>query len=379
MEWIEYGAWGRCVRLANAEVELVVTSELGPRIIRFGFVGEANEFAEFPEQRREDPNEWHIYGGHRLWHAPEAKPRSYAPDNAPVEIEARGGTVLASAPVEASTGIQKAIHLSLAANGPAASIVHLLTNRGLWEVTLAPWALSVMRTGGVAVVPQPAEEPGEGLLPNRALALWPYTDMRDARLNWGRHYIRMHQDPGVAQPVKFGLTASGGWTAYVNDGHAFMKSYAYRREAAYPDYGVCVECYTAADFLELETLGPLQCLAPGETAEYAEEWLLIREVDASSEAQIGATLAPHARQAVERICWASGRRADVRDGGGLLRVGSVAGGRGVRGGFAGGDLPRLLRGYGRGLGPGAGGRLWSRPEGGGERAGGGAGAAGRVL
>src|SRR5437867_3326516 len=50
MEWIEYGGWPRCVRLANERVELVVTTDVGPRIIRFGYRGGENVFAEFAGQ-----------------------------------------------------------------------------------------------------------------------------------------------------------------------------------------------------------------------------------------------------------------------------------------------------------------------------------------
>ena len=38
MERVEYGGWANCYRLHNDVVELIVTADVGPRIIRFGFV-----------------------------------------------------------------------------------------------------------------------------------------------------------------------------------------------------------------------------------------------------------------------------------------------------------------------------------------------------
>ena len=42
VEKIEYKGWHNCYRVSNGEVELVVTGDVGPRIIRFGFVGGQN-------------------------------------------------------------------------------------------------------------------------------------------------------------------------------------------------------------------------------------------------------------------------------------------------------------------------------------------------
>jgi hypothetical protein len=67
MQIINYAGWERCVRLSNGIVELVATMDVGPRIIRFGFIGGDNEFKEYPEMLgKTGGDEWRIYGGHRL-------------------------------------------------------------------------------------------------------------------------------------------------------------------------------------------------------------------------------------------------------------------------------------------------------------------------
>ena len=50
VERTEYKGWPNCYRVSNGEIELVVTADVGPRVIRFGFVGGQNVFKEFAEQ-----------------------------------------------------------------------------------------------------------------------------------------------------------------------------------------------------------------------------------------------------------------------------------------------------------------------------------------
>ena len=42
----DYRGWPNCCRLSNGLIDLIATTDVGPRIIRFGFVGEDNEFKE---------------------------------------------------------------------------------------------------------------------------------------------------------------------------------------------------------------------------------------------------------------------------------------------------------------------------------------------
>jgi hypothetical protein len=50
IETVEYGGWPNCIRLSNGEIELVATTDVGPRIIRLGFVGGQNLFKNYPER-----------------------------------------------------------------------------------------------------------------------------------------------------------------------------------------------------------------------------------------------------------------------------------------------------------------------------------------
>src|SRR5580693_4753334 len=137
-----YGRWPNCYRLANDSMELIVTTDVGPRIIRCGFVGADNEFKEYPEQLGKTGGEdWRVYGGHRLWHAPEHKLRTYFPDNSPVKLEQCDGAVRLVQAVETTTGIQKEIEVRLAPDAAQVTVTHRLRNVDSQPVILAPWAL----------------------------------------------------------------------------------------------------------------------------------------------------------------------------------------------------------------------------------------------
>jgi hypothetical protein len=271
--------------LSNGTVEVVVTSDVGPRIVRYGFAGAENILAELPDATlATDLGDFKPWGGHRLWVAPEAKPRSYAPDNAPLAVAFEGERAIRlTAPVEAATGIEKEIGLALDADGSGLTVSHRITNRSLWAIEAAPWALTIMRGGGTAIFPQePYISWDDYLLPARPFVLWHYTDLSDARWSVGKKLIRLRTDASASRPQKAGMLNKQGWAAYQLDDTLFVKRFAYREGAAYPDYGCNCETYTAGDFIEVESLAPLGRLEPGASAEHEERWTLFRDVKAGA-------------------------------------------------------------------------------------------------
>lgn len=195
-EKVEFMGWPNCLRLSNGKTELIIATDIGLRILRFGFIGEQNILHLEPLQLgATGGDDWRIYGGHRLWHAPEAMPRSYCPDNDPVQFIPIENGVTIIQPTEKTTGIQKEMDITLSYNRNYVTVVHRLTNRNLWAVELAPWALSVLSPGGMAVVPQePFGSADECLVPVRAVALWPFTRIGDPRWTWGDKYIFARHD-----------------------------------------------------------------------------------------------------------------------------------------------------------------------------------------
>ena len=283
---VEYGGWPNCYKVSDGNIELIATSDVGPRIIRFGFVDGANEFCEFSEQMGKiGGDEWRNYGGHRLWHSPESRARTYYPDNRPIEVEEIEGGIRLIQYTEPNTGIAKSIELVMDPGAGKVTVRHAMTNKSVWPLEFSLWALSVMAPGGVGIAPQTQEAHPEGLLPNRWLALWPYTDLQDKRLALGERFIILRQDANATGPCKIGVSVTDGWAAYANRGHLFLKEFEYVEDAAYPDGGVSVEIYTNNRMLELETLSPIMLVESGETVEHVEIWQLYRDVSLPEDAQ----------------------------------------------------------------------------------------------
>jgi hypothetical protein len=281
IEKTDYHGWANSYRISNSEVEAIVTGDVGPRVMRYGFVGGQNFFKEFQAQLgRSGEPDWQPRGGHRIWIAPEDPVKSYAPDNAPIEVDVSDDGLVATAPVEPLTGLEKRITVRMAAVGSQVEVAHRIRNAGSEPYRLAPWALSMMAQGGHGIhgFPSRGTHP-EMLEPTNPLVMWAFTNLADERWRLLRRHLVLRQDRGNAVPQKLGSFNRHTWGAYLLNGELFVK----RFEAAgapgdYPDFGCSFETFTNADFLELETLGPLATLAPGESLTHTERWTAFRGV-----------------------------------------------------------------------------------------------------
>ena len=52
----------------------------------------------------------------------------------------------------------------------------------------------------------------------------------------------------------------------------FREEEEFGSKKTYPDFGCSFETFTNNDFLEIETLGPLTKVLPGQTVEQVEHW-----------------------------------------------------------------------------------------------------------
>lgn len=267
--------WPDCVRVGNGVVDIVVPRAFGPRVMRLGFVDGPNLFKIFaPDPPGSPPAR--IRGGHRLWVAPEIPEITWVNDTAPVHVDVQADAVTATGSVEPASGLEKQMTITM--RGAAVQVRHKVTNRGSSPMLLAPWALTQMTPGGwgISAFPPKGEHPRD-LLPNGALVLWPYTDFTDPRWRLMRKYYALQQDPQRG-PNKTGGFLAETWGAYLLGDQLFIKRSTGIAGAPYPDMGCSFEVFTNQNMLELETLGPLVTLAPGEATTHEERWTLHRGV-----------------------------------------------------------------------------------------------------
>jgi hypothetical protein len=294
---VRYFGYEHNLRLDNGRVELIIPTEFGPRVMRYGFVGRSNVLAEISPASQSKPtpygDAWHIYGGHRLWVAPEHAERSYYPDNRPVRVERVERGVRVVQAVETHSGLEKSLSVELAPTGSHVVLRHRLLNRGCESLAIAPWSLSAMAPTGRAIFPHPPFVPHpDALAPARPLVLWPFTRMNDARFTWGDRFFSLQQDPRRKDAQKVGLYDPLGYMAYAIDGQLFIKRH-HPKPGAHADFGCNVQTFTNELFLELETLGPIVVLAPKQQVEHDEHWFLFDDVKlGTSEAELESALAP---------------------------------------------------------------------------------------
>jgi hypothetical protein len=280
VEKTEYKGWHNCYRVTNGEVELIVTGDVGPRIIRYGFVGGQNVFKEFSDQIGKTGEEkFQLRGGDRVWKAPEDPIATWAPDNVPVEIKETSNGLVARAPVEPLTNLQKEIEVSLAPSGTEVTVSHRITNHSLFTLEFAPWVLTMMAPGGTEITgfPPRGRHP-INLEATNPLVMWAYTNLADKRLTFTKKYLALHQDANNSEAQKVGLFNKDTWAAYLINGEAFVKRATADPSKTYTDFGCSFETFTNNEFLEIETLGPITKVAPGATVEQVEHWSLHRNV-----------------------------------------------------------------------------------------------------
>ncbi len=222
VEKVTWQGWSNCYRVTNGTVELIVTSDVGPRIMRYAFVGGQNLFKEFADQLgKSGEQKFQLRGGHRVWKAPEDPIATWAPDNVSVQVQ--------------------------------------ITPQGL-----------------IAFPPR-GKHP-EVLAATNPLVMWAYSDLSDKRWLFTRKYLSLRQDPANPEPQKLGLFNANTWAAYFVHGDLFLKRYQAEPDKTYPDFGASFETFTNAEFLELETLGPMTKVEPNGSVAHIERWSLVRNV-----------------------------------------------------------------------------------------------------
>jgi hypothetical protein len=297
---VTYGVYGNCVKLTNGLVELVASLDFGPRILHFSTCGKENmlynDIAKKPLAEKFDEfggDQLILYGGHRLWISPEIVPRCYHPDNVPVKCEEiENGIILYGAPEEKNQ-IQKIITVTLHPEKSAVNLRHEVKNLGLWDIELAPWCITMMDKGGKEIVPVTGRQ--TKYLPNRSITLWDYSCMNDSRVYWGKEFITITQDENMENAFKLGLNNEDGYAAYFNKGQVFLRYFEHEIDGFYPDNGCSYETYVNGVMVEMEVLGEMGVLMPGDSLTIDEDWELYAAdvVPSNDEAQIKEVLSKY--------------------------------------------------------------------------------------
>jgi hypothetical protein len=276
---ISFQGWNNCYGYENSHFKAIITTDVGPRVIHLSTASGENQFFVNEEVAGSSgSDEFVMYGGHRFWIAPESNERTYVPDNHPAKATIERNILSVTAPIE-PIGVQKTLTFEPVGDSNGIKVSHVLVNKSNEPIEIAPWGLSVMRSGGTAIIPLPPKALHTELLtPTLSFTHWGYTDITDARWGWGEQFLFLRQDEHIGNPQKIGIHSGQDWAAYLNDGNLFIKVAKYLPDVVYPDYGSHFEFFTNDYMLEIESLGALAVFEPGHQVTHVEYWSVFENV-----------------------------------------------------------------------------------------------------
>jgi hypothetical protein len=304
-----YRGWEDTHRLANGLVEARVVADVGPRVVELRCAGGANLFhVRDAEIGGSGEPVWRFRGGWRLWIAPERHATTYALDNARCATATPApGTLVVTGPPQPEASVRKTVALTIDATRPRLVVESRVANVGRAPVAFAPWSLAALRPGGRAFVPLDVGPP-EAFDAIRRVILWSYTRIDDPRYRFGDALVAVEHaavaDGPAPRPIapgrtsdesKIGVDAAAGWAAYLLDETLFVTRAVVERGPR-ADGGATLEIFSSRAFVELEHLGVLRDVRPGDAAVLREDWWLFEGVRlppaAAGLAAVGDALAP---------------------------------------------------------------------------------------
>ena len=269
---IEYKNFGKCVRFEENGMIVMVTIDVGPRIIYFGDK-QNNILKEDLERKVQVYNDaykdnWYLYGGHRLWKSPEDI-CTYVADNKPVSyrLNEHGGTFISNIDPK----FDYILDISIKKNN--VYIQNTIVSKSKNIESIAAWALTVMDIGGELTVN--LNKKMDELNPQQNLVIWPYTNIYDERIKISKEKLIIQQKSGL-EPLKLGLFLNTPEAEYSLKGMKFKCKFKEENSTGkYGDFMSNMEIYTSGDILEIEGLSSMRDLKCGESVTLYEEWSLI--------------------------------------------------------------------------------------------------------
>ncbi len=277
----KFGRFENCYECTIPQAKLVITSDIGPRIVSLE-TGKSGNILFIDSRESFGYMDWKIYGGSRLWVGPESMV-SYEPDNVPCKTKIDTDSITVT-----DEGQEKAIGKSMTVREKNGRFLigYSVRNNGPLPVEYALWSVTCVVPTGTVFFPWGSETPGWEM---KKIVYW--SSWIDHSTNVRSSQYEQTPDLFIVRPNgeegKVGTGGHGGYIGTTGKGYTFVKKFERDRLAEYPDDGCACECYTCKDFAELESLGPIRTIMPGASAGYEEEWIVKdAQVDVNDSAEI---------------------------------------------------------------------------------------------
>lgn len=200
--------------------------------------------------------------------------------------------------IEKTTGLQKEINIEMSSKDNKLELIYRIHNRTNWPIEFSVWPIAMMKRNGKVIIPFKKYKNwnSDGSIPLRSLVLWPYTNLNDKRFIWGKKYLIIKQKNNSNGPTKIGLFNDTGWEAYCLNDNLVIKKHSIKDSLKYPDLNCNTEIYIDGDYLELESLSPLEIVSPNNYLEHKEHFYLYKVSIGDSEDFIDKNILPITRR-----------------------------------------------------------------------------------
>ena len=290
-----YHGWPEAYIMSNGKVAAVVIPEIG-RVMQFGFVGEEGVFWENRalDGRVVDgqlvvwaSKDWVNFGGDKTWPSPEAdwsvftsrKGRRPPPafDGWAANVRVRGGTLTLITPADPFYGTFAERRIQLHSSKPEMTITTTYTREIGEPAWIGIWVITQLKEPAGLFAPLPKKS----IFPD-GFTLLGQNPPPSLKITNG--FVTLVRNPKAAH--KIGL--DGDSLLWVGEKHVLRIDSPRVSKGEYPDKGSNTEIYTNPDplpYIELETLGPLHLMKPGDKIERVNTYTLSRRTRPTPEAE----------------------------------------------------------------------------------------------
>lgn len=277
-----YHGWPDSYVLSNGAVEAIVVPAIG-RVMQFKFADEPT--GPFWENRAMDgkhpmpaSKEWGNFGGDKSWPAPQEDwpsitPRAWPPptafDSMRAEARIEGESLRLVTPVDPHFGIRSERVIALDADDPVMTITTTYLKIEGEPRRVSVWIITQL------------EDPEFVFIPTRMRDKFVrQSDELPYALKTGGNAITLKRH--AAKSTKIGTDSDALWWV---GGKTALQIESPRVHGEYPDKGSSSEVYTNPNpltYVELEMLGPLHTMKPGDRISQSNAYRLFRRTDLPS-------------------------------------------------------------------------------------------------
>ena len=262
---------GRIYFMTDGKTDVGVALDFGIRIVHLSCAGMENLYYQQPADLSDGfttPDGWRLYGGHRMWLAPEGD-HSYHPDNEPVNYKTLPNGVIVEQSLDPRQNIVKSLKITFEKDGTL-RLDHSFRNAGETPIVGASWGVNTLAGYGSATI---GFSGVDGLNPSRTVSLWGETNLNDSRLKFTKDSISVQHAPDPAY-FKIGVYSREGSAVFRNKGQQLTLTFDTPDMELLPDGGCNFELFMSKQFLELEVLGVKTEILPGQAACHTERILM---------------------------------------------------------------------------------------------------------